>query len=67
MRESHYPALALPKLYVVTINELLGIFFGALVIRAQERDGPDELAIYSDYVGSIFWHLSPRFRNGTVA
>jgi hypothetical protein len=33
-------AFALPELYVVTINELLGVFFGAVVVRADKFNGP---------------------------
>ena len=58
MGESIDPSLALPKLDVITINELLGVFFRDLVIRTQQRDGPYELAIHADDVGSILWHLA---------
>jgi hypothetical protein len=31
-------AVALPKLYVVAVNELLGVFLGRVVVRAEKLD-----------------------------
>jgi hypothetical protein len=51
-------ALALPKLYMVTIHELLGVFFGGVVVGADKLDGPHELAVNTDNASSILGHLT---------
>jgi hypothetical protein len=50
-------AIALPKLYVVTINELPGVFFRGVIVGADEFDGPEKTAVRTDDIGSIFCHL----------
>jgi hypothetical protein len=38
--ELRYLTLALPKLYVVTVSELLGTFFSGVIIGAEKLDHP---------------------------
>ncbi len=38
-------AVALPKLYVVTVNELLGIFFRDFIVLAHKLNRPDEVCL----------------------
>jgi hypothetical protein len=52
-------AVALPKLYVVTVYKLLGIFFRGLVVGAKNLDRPEEVAVHADDVCPIFGHLRP--------
>jgi hypothetical protein len=54
--ERRHFALALPKLYVVTINKLLGIFFGGVVIGANKFDCPEKMAIYPNNIRPIISH-----------
>jgi hypothetical protein len=50
-------AIALPKLYVVTINELPGVFLCGVIVGADKFDGPEKTAVRTDDIGSIFCHL----------
>jgi hypothetical protein len=50
-------AIALPKLHVNTVDELLGILLRAFVIRPQKLDCPEKLAARRDDVHSILGHL----------
>ena len=54
--ELRYMPLALPKFYVVAIDELLGTFPGSVIIGTNEGDGPEEMTVYSNNVCSIIWH-----------
>jgi hypothetical protein len=45
-----YVAAALPKLYVVTINELLSVLFGRVIVRTKKLDRSDETTVYANDV-----------------
>ena len=55
-------ALVLPKLYVMTINELTSVFYGGALIRATELDCPENVAILANDICSILCHLRHRRR-----
>jgi hypothetical protein len=55
-------ALALPKLDMVTIHELLGVFFGGVVVGADKLDRPHELAVNTDNASSVLGHLTGPLR-----
>lgn len=55
--ERRNPATALPNLNVVPVNQLLGVFFGALVFFAEEVDTPSYMAVRTQDVGAVLWHL----------
>jgi hypothetical protein len=38
-------AIKLPKLYVVTVNELPGLVYGGLIIGANQVYGPNAMAV----------------------
>jgi hypothetical protein len=48
--------LALPKLYVVTVNKALGIFLGGVVVGAKKLYRSKKVAVSADNAGSIFGH-----------
>jgi hypothetical protein len=50
--------VALPKLYVTTVNELFCIFAGGRIISTKKLYGPDEVSIAADDVGSVICHRS---------
>ena len=61
--ELRYAAVALPKFYVVTVNELLGVFLRGGVIGTKKLDRSDEVAVYANDIGSILRHLVARRRD----
>jgi hypothetical protein len=52
-------AVLLPELDVVTIDELLGVLFRSLVVRACQLDCSNKSAITSNYVNPVPGHLLP--------
>jgi hypothetical protein len=54
--EPRYVAAALPKLYVVTINELLSVLFGRVIVRTKKLDRSDETTVYANDVRSVLCH-----------
>jgi hypothetical protein len=56
-REGRNFAVALPKLDVVTVNELPGVLLRQVVIRTGKLDGTKEPTVYSDNERAIFSHL----------
>jgi hypothetical protein len=55
--ECRYFATELPKLYVVTINELLCAFFRRVVVRALKINRADDVVIISHDVRPILGHM----------
>jgi hypothetical protein len=53
-------AIVLPKLHVLTINELLGVFLGGVIVWANQFDCPEELTVDPNNVRSISGHLRHR-------
>jgi hypothetical protein len=53
-------AVALPKLHVVTVNELSGVLLRRIVITTDKFDYPKKPAIYPHNEGPIFGHLRCR-------
>src|SRR6267378_2799419 len=51
--------VALPKFYVMTIDELPCVFFCGLVVREHELDCPADMTVLVKDVRSIFRHLRP--------
>jgi hypothetical protein len=49
-------AVALPKLYVVTINKPLSVLFGDLIVWANKFDCPEKLAVRRDDKGPVSGH-----------
>lgn len=49
-------AVPLPKLDVVTVNEVLGVFFRGVIIGAKKFDSPRELAIHTNDIRAVFGH-----------
>jgi hypothetical protein len=49
-------AVSLPKLYVVTVNELFGVFFGGVVIGTKKLYRSEEVAIAVNDIRSILRH-----------
>jgi hypothetical protein len=39
------PAVALPKLYVMTVNQVLGVLLGGVVVWADQLNRPEEMAV----------------------
>jgi hypothetical protein len=58
-------AVLLPELDVVTIDELLGVLFRNLVVRACQLDCSNKSAITSNYINPVPGHLRP-FRTSTI-
>src|ERR1700687_2215537 len=54
---SRYYQVALPKLNVMAVDELLCGFNRGLVIGAIEQNRPNEMAVAADNVHSIIGHL----------
>jgi hypothetical protein len=52
--------VALPKLYVVTINQPLSVFFRDIIIGAHKLDCPEKAAVYPNNICPISRHLFPR-------
>ena len=50
-------AIPLPKLNVMTVDELLGGFDRRLIIGAIEQNGPHEMAVAANDVNPIIGHL----------
>jgi hypothetical protein len=50
-------ATAIPKLYIVTINEAPGMFFRDLVGGAYQIDRSDDASVHINNIGSIICHL----------
>jgi hypothetical protein len=68
MRESLDFAFALPKLYVVILNDFPGARFGAFVICAEKLDRSEKLVVCTYDVDSIFGHLrSPKAGSQSVS
>ena len=55
--ELSYQATAMPKLYIVTINEALGVFFRDIVARTDQINRPEDPAVHVNQIGSISCHL----------
>lgn len=55
--EPGYPAITLPKLDVVPVDQLLCGFDRGAVILAIELDRPDEFAVIPNDINSILTHL----------
>ncbi len=51
--------VALPKFYVITIDELPGVFFRALIVGAYKLDCAADMAILVEDIRSILGHLWP--------
>jgi hypothetical protein len=49
-------ALALPKLPIMTVNELLCGFNSRFVIDTFQADGSDEMAVNADHIDPILGH-----------
>lgn len=54
--ERRHPAIALPKLYVVTVNQPLGVLFGDLIVWAEKFDCPEKLAVRRDNICPVPCH-----------
>jgi len=54
--ELRYAALALPKLDVVTVNELFGVFLRGVVVGTKNLYHSDEVAVRANDVSSILCH-----------
>jgi hypothetical protein len=46
----------LPKLHVVTVNEVLGVFVRGVIIGAKKFDSPHELAVHTNDIRPAFGH-----------
>jgi hypothetical protein len=57
--EGPYFAAELPKLYVVTVNELLCLLYGGLVVGGLKIDGLPETTVGPNNVRSILSHFGP--------
>jgi hypothetical protein len=57
--ELRYLPAALPKLYVVTVNELPCGLFRGLVVGAHKLDCPANMTVLVQNVDPIFGHLRP--------
>jgi hypothetical protein len=55
--ERLYWALAFPKLYVVTLNKLLGMFCGQFFIWTNKSDCPNDVAILAENIRAKFWRV----------
>ena len=55
-------AAKLPKLYVVTINQLLSAFLGCVIIAAVKINCLTEVTIFRDDVCPILDHFGPPLR-----
>jgi hypothetical protein len=49
--------VTLPKLYIVAVNELLGIFFRRVIVWADQLDCPKKATVYADNVSAVLCHL----------
>lgn len=47
---------AAPKLYVMTVNQPLGLFFSFIVIGANQRFKAREMAVFANNISAILWH-----------
>jgi hypothetical protein len=54
--ELRYAAVALPQLYVETVNELLGAFLRGVVIRTDKLHRSNEVSVYANDISSILCH-----------
>jgi hypothetical protein len=54
-------AVVLPKFDVMAVNELLGVFFGGVVVGADKLDCPEKTTFYPNNVCSISSHLTGPF------
>jgi hypothetical protein len=54
-----YVPLSLPKLDIVTINELLGIFFSDVIVGTKKLYRSDEVAVRANDVRPILCHRMP--------
>jgi hypothetical protein len=54
--EPLYETVTLPKLDVMTIDVLLGVFFGTFIILAHKLYCPDEMTVCADDVRPILCH-----------
>jgi hypothetical protein len=55
--EPGYPAIPLPKLDVVAVDELLGGLNRRFVVRAIKLDSPNEMAVAAKDINPVFTHL----------
>jgi hypothetical protein len=62
--ESFDATIALPKLYVVTVYKLPGVYLGGVVVGADKLDRPEKTTIYANKISAILGHLrQPHRRN----
>jgi hypothetical protein len=54
-------AVALPKLYVATVDQSLGVFLRGLIVRADQFDCPEKVTVDPNNVRSIPDHWWPPF------
>jgi hypothetical protein len=54
--ELSYGPLALPKFYIVTVNEVLGVLFGRVIVGTKKLYRSDETAVLTNDVCSILGH-----------
>jgi hypothetical protein len=51
--ELRYFAAVLPELYVVTINQVLGVFLRGVIIGTEQFDCSDNASVHTNDIGSI--------------
>ena len=61
--ELRYATVALPKFYVMTVNEVVSVFLRGVIIGTKKFDRSNEVAIYTNDIGSILRHLVARRRD----
>jgi hypothetical protein len=54
--ECRDPTVQLPKLYVVAINELLGLLSRRLLVSANDVDATLDMPVLAQNVGAVFLH-----------
>ena len=60
------PLIAVPQLYIVAVNVLLGVLFGFFVVRAMKLEPSLDVAVTPDDVRAIVLHgTAPPSFNGT--
>src|ERR1700722_3366316 len=50
-------AAQLPKLYIMAIYKLLGLFLGGFVVEAEKVHGPDDVIVRREKVSAILSHI----------
>jgi hypothetical protein len=59
MLEYLYFAVALPKLYIMPVNELLGVFLGRVVVATEKLDCAGKTPVGPNDTCAILGHLRP--------